>query len=109
MVVRCVGRSVIAESARVISAFPAAKALSTARHIVASQTVLIMLCPKPVAKVTSASIRAVKGQVDTRRSGVALKSSAKVNESILPDASAVRGWGDDFHTVQFAGRASSGP
>jgi len=30
--------------------------------IVASQTVLIMLRP-PVAKVTSASIRAVKGQV----------------------------------------------
>jgi hypothetical protein len=50
MVVRSVGRSVITESTRVISALPAAKALSTARHIVASQTVLIMLCPEPVAE-----------------------------------------------------------
>jgi len=61
MVVRSVGRSVITESARVIKALPTAKALGTARQIAASQTVLIMLCPRPV----SASIRAVKGQVST--------------------------------------------
>jgi hypothetical protein len=30
---------------------PAAKALSTARHIAVNQTVLIMLCPRPVAEI----------------------------------------------------------
>jgi hypothetical protein len=35
------------ESAGVLRALPTAKTLSSARHIVASQTVLIILCPRP--------------------------------------------------------------
>ena len=49
MVVSSVGRSVAEEGARVITALPTAKVLSTARQIVASQIVLIILSPKPSA------------------------------------------------------------
>ena len=45
MVVSSVGRSVAEEGARVITALPTAKVLSTARQMVASQIVLIILSP----------------------------------------------------------------
>ena len=50
MVVRSVGRSVAEEGVRVITALPTAKVLSTARQMVASQIVLIILSPKPCAQ-----------------------------------------------------------
>jgi hypothetical protein len=46
MVVRSVGCSVAEEGVRVITALPTAKVLSTARQMVASQIVLIILSPK---------------------------------------------------------------
>jgi hypothetical protein len=51
------------EGARVITALPTAKVLSTARQMVASQIVLIILSPKPEHPTGSLSIQAVKGQV----------------------------------------------
>ena len=47
MVVSSVGRSVAEEEVRVITALPMAKVLSTARQVVASQIVRIILSPKP--------------------------------------------------------------
>jgi hypothetical protein len=47
MIVRSVGRSVAEERARVITALPTTKVLSTPRQMVASQIVLIILGPKP--------------------------------------------------------------
>ena len=47
MVVGSVGRSVAEEGMRVITALPTANVLSTARQMVASQIVLIILSPKP--------------------------------------------------------------
>jgi len=56
------------ESAGVLRALPTAKALSTAKHMVASQTVLIILSLRPVIiEQVSASIRAVRGQLSNHR------------------------------------------
>ncbi len=46
-----------------LSTLPAAKALTSARHTIVSQTVLIIVCPEiHISDVTSVSISAVKGQ-----------------------------------------------
>src|SRR5882757_3461980 len=59
MVVSSVGRSVAEEGARVITALPTAKVLSTARQMVASQIVLIILMPQ--APIGPHRFRRLKG------------------------------------------------
>jgi len=51
-VVWSIGRSVAEETARVITALPTARVLSTAKQTVATQIVLIILMPKPRAHLT---------------------------------------------------------